>query len=282
MERNNYSYHNYNAEYYNQAHQENAQYGFQPGAGQTSGVSAGAPTANEQNAQFLAGFESYAQGAPLEECSTTLDFGRYATNHGQLTREGQAMCNNLSRDEVRYVAQALENRSNNYYGRSQSPEPVELSFAKGLEKYAQGVPLRDCSDTIDFRHYVSDTGRLTGRGRQLRSHMSGDGQQRVDRALASRHEKESKAPAYFLASLDRYAKGAPMEKCSKRISIDRYVTNDGYLKPEGEALYGHLNPEKRGRVDDALAARRMMTGNRSANLHQRELGSYHPAHSPRR
>ncbi|MEJ2046111.1 MAG: hypothetical protein P8X89_22875 [Reinekea sp.] len=310
MERNNYnySYHNYNAEYYNQAHQENAQYGFQPEAGQTSGVSTGASTASEQNSEFLAGFERYAQGAPLEDCSTTLNFRRYVTNHGRLTREGRALRSNLSQDEQRYVDQALTTRENIYNdksksedtieflcgglslssgglvksGRSKNRESVEVSFVKGLEKYAWGSPAKDCSETIDFSRYATNSGSLTGAGNNLRSRMSVDGQQQVDHALRTRQRNESLAPERFLAGLNLYASGESMEMCSMNVSFDRYVTNDGHLQPEGKALYERLSPEDKDRVDDALIARRMMTANRSTNLRQREVGANYPTYFPRR
>ncbi|MEJ2042823.1 MAG: hypothetical protein P8X74_08735 [Reinekea sp.] len=210
---NNYGLYNYNIDhYYSQASQENAQYASQPEAGQTSGVSASASMANERvKVQFLAGLERYAQGVPLNECSTTLEFGCLVTNSGRLTREGHALYrSNLSRDEQQRVDLALHSR-------------------------------------------------------------------RINQFTSSARVEEG-----FLASLENYVRGVSAMDCSRDIPINRYITDDGHLQPgPGESLYNSLSSDDRERVDQALTVRREVIGNRSAYVQRREVGGNHSPYFPR-
>ncbi|MEJ2046109.1 MAG: hypothetical protein P8X74_19800 [Reinekea sp.] len=289
MERNNnYSFHNYHTDYYNQTPQENTQHAAQPEVGQTSGAS----TASEQvKVQFLAGLENYAQGALLEDCSTTLNFRHYVTNHGRLTREGRALYRNLPPDQQQWADQALNSRRNDYVNRSTNNEPVELRFLAALDRHEQGVPLRENSETINFSRFIDRDGQLTSSGQAVYRRLPWGAQQHVNQALQrARVRSEERLTNHnnrveerFLASLDNYARGLSMEECSRHISIDRYVTDDGHLQPRrGESLYNRLSDDDKYRVDQALTARREVRGNRSTYLQQREVAGNHPTYVPRR
>ncbi|MEJ2066067.1 MAG: hypothetical protein P8X74_22780 [Reinekea sp.] len=184
MERTHYSFHN-NTNYYNEAH-ENVQHASQPGIGQTSGAS----TSNEQvKVQFLAGFESYAQGVPLQDCSATLNFQNYATDYGKLTREGAALYSDLPPNEQQRVDQALYSRSENYH-MPKASRGTQASFLVALKEYAQGASLKRCSEGagINLKHYVTDDGYLKpGRGEVLyNSIVDSDEKAWVDQALDTR------------------------------------------------------------------------------------------------
>ncbi|MEJ2042825.1 MAG: hypothetical protein P8X89_06085 [Reinekea sp.] len=280
MERTHNSFHNYSANYYSQAHQENAQYASQPGVGQTSGASAANMRVGEQ---FLAGLNKYAQDAPLKDCSATLDFEVYVTDDGKLTGEGQALCNNLPPGEQWQVNRALQLRGDMYY----MPQEVKVGrFLAGLELCERGGLMLEQSSqeaSINLNRYITDDGNLQpGQGEALYNSLSMEDQITVDLALRFIGERQlhmDRIP--FMASLENYARGAPITACSGDVPFSRYVTDDGYLEDRGESLYDILSDNEADRLDAALLARRKVSANRSAYVQQREVGGYQPTYFQR-
>ncbi|MEJ2041973.1 MAG: hypothetical protein P8X89_01715 [Reinekea sp.] len=147
--------------------------------------------------------------------------------------------------------------------RRKTSTQVEESFLAGLDHYAQGVSLKDCSAIIEFRFYASDQGHLRKKGRELRDRLPEQDQARVDRALLSRRifwlnraMTNSSVEERFLAGLDPYVRGAQLKDCSATISYRRYVSSDGHLTPTGQTLYDKMSAEDQTRVNQALLSRR--------------------------
>ncbi|MEJ2046365.1 MAG: hypothetical protein P8X89_24185, partial [Reinekea sp.] len=213
--------------------------------------------------RFLAGLENYAQGASLKGCSETLAFKNYATDDGVLRQAGKDVCKGLSAEDLNRVNQALLRRREHYLGRAMNKAPVEERFLAGLENYARGARLVDCSATLPFNKYVTDSGLLLPSGEALRKSLSAEDQARVNEALFHRSEAYSKqakdmssTKERFLASLDNYAQGLLLNECSKDITLRVYLSDDGRLQPKrGLPLYNKLSRNDKERVDKALAAR---------------------------
>jgi hypothetical protein len=224
---------------------------------------------------FLEDLENYAQGAPLNECSATLNFGRYVTNNGRLHKEGEELYARLLPEARARVDQALRSRRERYNARSAANGTTVERFLAGLENYAQGVPLKDCSATLPFKNYVTDKGRLHPLGGTLRKSLSPQDQMRLSQALLRRHELHAKGvmdkdpyEERFLAAIDVYARGVPINKCSTDVYLNKYVTDDGYLQPgRGESLYNKLSRDDKARVDQALTDRgKIITQRTSADV----------------
>ncbi|MEJ2044549.1 MAG: hypothetical protein P8X89_14875 [Reinekea sp.] len=222
--------------------------------------------------RFLAGLDNYARGAPLAHCSATLKFSIYVTDSGYLHPDGEYLRDRLPQGEQAQLDDALLSRRKFYSSKANraNKAPVEERFLAGLDKYAQGVPLINCSTTIDFGSYVTDTGSLRPRGVGLRKNLLPKDQDRLNAALIARHELHSnranKAPVEerFLAGLDNYAQGVQLDSCSATLSFDIYVTDDGKLHRDGRGLYKRLSPQDQNRVNQALAVRRRMAAERIA------------------
>ncbi|MEJ2044985.1 MAG: hypothetical protein P8X74_22300, partial [Reinekea sp.] len=217
--------------------------------------------------RFLAGLENYAQDVSLKDCSATLPFKNYVTDNGFLRQAGQNVCEGLSPEDLDRVNQALLRRSEHYSNRATNNAPVEERFLAGLENYARGVRLADCSATLPFRKYVSDSGLLYSRGEALLQSLSEEDQARVNEALLRRSDIYSKqtkkntknttpVEERFLASLDNYERGALLNRCSRDIRLENYLSYDGRLQPgRGQPLYDRLSQDDQERVDKALTAR---------------------------
>ncbi|MEJ2044385.1 MAG: hypothetical protein P8X89_14025, partial [Reinekea sp.] len=217
--------------------------------------------------RFLAGLKAYERGAPLKDCSSSVKFGMYASADGRLHKKGVSLCVGLSQDDKVRVKQALDSRNRIYHEFLASRERL----LAGLDKYAQGVQLKDCSATFSFRSYLSDDGHLHKPGKTLYGNLSSEDQERVYQALISRREiylkrvmDKNSVEERFLASLDNYASGVPLNKCAKNIRIALYVTDCGRLKQDrqGLSLYNKLGPDEKLRVNQALAARRKIVTER--------------------
>jgi hypothetical protein len=216
--------------------------------------------ADEETIQerFLAGLDNYVQGAQLKDCSATLSFRVYVSDDGCLKKRGRGLRASLSPEGQEQLDKALLSRKNFYRERP----TIARHFLAGLDNYAQGVPLKDCSANLKFSSYVSDDGRLHELGRDVRAGLSPEDQDRVDRALLSRSDfywaqAMAKAPVEerFLAGLDNYAQGALLSECSATLEYKSYVSDDGFLKERGQRLRTALLPEDRARLDQALLLR---------------------------
>ncbi|MEJ2065841.1 MAG: hypothetical protein P8X74_21610 [Reinekea sp.] len=219
---------------------------------------------------FLAGFDKYAQGCELKDCSEDIKFATYITSNGRLRGMGQIQYNALEQRDKDRVDKALESRQEILAGRSVANIRVMEGFLGGLEAYASGASLKNCSATINFSTYVTTTGSLREQGRTLRESLPQRDKDRVDRALAARKRIKVELVAYndtamdgFLGGLDAYASGAQLKDCSATIKFSQYVTTDGRLLTEGERMYKKLKGGPgEAQVNEALAARRRFAAQR--------------------
>ncbi|MEJ2041978.1 MAG: hypothetical protein P8X74_13275 [Reinekea sp.] len=214
--------------------------------------------------RFLAGLDKYAQGVPLKNCSATLQYRSFVTKDGRLTIWGEDLRAGLSQKDQERVNQALLSRNRIYREREMDNGTVEARFLAGLDNYARGVQMDECSATLAFGSYLFDDGYLRPKGQHLRDSLPQGDQERIDEALLARREISlnqamDNAPIEerFLATLDAYASGVPIISCSRNIFLNKYVTDDGYLQPErGQSLYNKLSQDEQTRVDQALLSRR--------------------------
>ncbi|MEJ2045950.1 MAG: hypothetical protein P8X74_18985 [Reinekea sp.] len=224
--------------------------------------------------RFLEGLDNYAQGVQLKDCSVTLQFKHYATDNGHLHKAGQDVCKGLSPKDLARVNQALLCRRESYLKRAMANPTVAERFLAGLDNYAQGVQLKDCSETIQFNDYVTDDGRLHPLGQNLRNNLPLEDQARLNQALLCRRESYSNrtmanpsVEKRFLASLDNYARGLLLGECAENIKLRIYVSDDGRLQQgrgQGQSLYHSLSWDDKMRVDQALTARRKIYAQRIA------------------
>jgi hypothetical protein len=238
---------------------------------------AGKETTRER---FLAGLDNYARGDRLVNCSATIGFRRYVTDDGHLHKAGEDLCASLSAEDQERVNWALTARSR----WAAANEPVEKRFLAGLDLYAQGVPLADCSATLIYRNYVSDNGHLQPHGQIVFDSLSTEDQERVNQALISRFNfyyaqlaTNDTVQERFLAVLDDYAEGVPLAKCSRDIHLSLYITDDGHLRPnKGRPLYNKLSPADKTLVDQALAAREQIFTQRVAKEMDQFMATLEP------
>jgi hypothetical protein len=224
--------------------------------------------------RFLAGLDNYAQGARLVDCSATLKFNYYVTDDGHLHKAGKDLYKGLFPEDQERVSQALHRRSECCLYQAMAKAPVEERFLAGLDKYAQGVPLKYCSSTLNFKSYVTDNGLLHQPGKTLRKRLSAEDQARIDQALLCRRDNYTsrllnKAPVEkrFLACLDKYERGLKLSKCAEDIHLGTYLTDDGRLLQglgQGQSLYSRLSSDDQARVNRALTARRRIFTQRTS------------------
>ncbi|MEJ2042023.1 MAG: hypothetical protein P8X89_01975 [Reinekea sp.] len=193
---------------------------------------------------FLAGFEKYARGKPLADCSADIKFGTYVTSNGRLREMGQIQYDALEQRDKDRVDKALKDRQEVLAGRLASNFKAVKGFLGGLEAYASGAQLKDCSAIIRFSTYVTAKGFLREQGRTLRESLSPRDKDRVDQALAARKRIQAELIATndtamdgFLGGLETYASGAQLQDCSATIKFSNYVTTDGHLLKEGKRQY---------------------------------------------
>ncbi|MEJ2044389.1 MAG: hypothetical protein P8X89_14045 [Reinekea sp.] len=217
-------------------------------------------------ARFLAGLEAFERGASLKDCSPSLPFYDYIRSDGRLVKKGISLSKTLTAEEKERLVQAIVAR-NQAIATRQGARPKRLPdedmnkehFLAGLGKYGQGFQLKDCSATLKFKTYVTDKGRLTKAGRELRNSLPLKDRERLNQALRSRKQAAYVPVAErFLAGLDNYAQGVQLKDCSATISFRNYVSDDAHLHEQGKILFKSLSPEDQARVNRALFCRREM------------------------
>jgi hypothetical protein len=211
--------------------------------------------------RFLAALDNYAQGVPLVNCASTFEFRSYIADDGHLHKRGQELYDGLSPNDQERVNKAILSRCQIIYERLADKDTATERFLAGLDNYAQGLPLKDCSTTLQYRYYVSNDGYLQKPGRGVYKSLSPEDQERVNQALDSRkraYRKQLTSAARFLAGLDKYAEGAPLKGCSATLHFRLFATDNGQLQQPGRALYESLSPEDQERVDRALISRRQI------------------------
>jgi hypothetical protein len=230
--------------------------------------------------RFLAGLEAFGRGVPLKNCSSSLRFYEYIHNNGCMIRKGLALYNQLTEAEKTRLNQAIIARQGAKVIRLADENTVKERFLAGLDNYAQGARLVDCSATLQFKHYVTDSGFLRQAGKEVCKGLPPEALAWVNQALFRRREfclKREKANASveerFLASLDNYAQGVPLANCSTVLQVDVYVTSDGKLHTKGEALRKSLSAEDQARLNQALLRRRDIYLMNKASVEERFLAS---------
>ncbi|MEJ2044663.1 MAG: hypothetical protein P8X74_13475 [Reinekea sp.] len=215
---------------------------------------------NSTRTRILQGLEAYASGATLIACSATIRFDAFLSTDGHLLPRGQSLYNKLNQEDKDRVDQALKSRKENV-------DKVRTSFMEGLEAYANGAPLTDCSETLNFNSYVSARGYLHEQGTSLYNRLGQGDKNRIDDALSARQKihfnrittNDTPMDA-FLGGLDAYASGAPLKDCSATIKFSSYATSDGRLLLPGKRLYKKLvGGAGEAMVNKALADRRRIT-----------------------
>ncbi|MEJ2064267.1 MAG: hypothetical protein P8X74_13470 [Reinekea sp.] len=218
----------------------------------------------EVEKQFLAGLDKYAQGHQLKDCSATINFYSYITQDGYLHPEGTAVYNRLEQKDKDRVDQALADRKVFHSRKLYSDNSTGMRVLEGLEAYASGAPLKECSATIKFSSYFSSDGHLQPCGKSLYNGLKQEDKDRIDQALKDRKENSDKIRTNFLEGLGAYASGAPLKNCSKAIHFDVYVSTKGYLHERGKNLYDRLEQGDKDRVLEALLCRQTILVERTS------------------
>ncbi|MEJ2046399.1 MAG: hypothetical protein P8X74_13505 [Reinekea sp.] len=201
---------------------------------------------------FLASLDQYAQGCSLSDCSATI---RYVTDAGHLKPKGTTLYNKLEQEDKDRVDRALEDRKVFNTRKPYSDNSTRTRILEGLEAYASGTALKECSATIQFSGYFSTDGRLLQAGERLYDGLKQEDKDRIDQALKDRKENSDKARTSFLNGLEAYANGALLKECSETIQFDLYVSAKGYLHERGKLLCERLEQGDKDRVNNALRAR---------------------------
>ncbi|MEJ2044386.1 MAG: hypothetical protein P8X89_14030 [Reinekea sp.] len=210
---------------------------------------------------FLEGLDNYERGALLKDCSASLSFKDYVSDDGHLKKAGETLRAGLPPELQERVDQALLSRR--HWVRMRGDKPVEERFLAGLDKYAQGAQLKDCSATLSFKDYVTDDGHLHPRRQSLYDGLSQDDKTRVDEALTARGKKYTqriaKDVANFMAALVPYANGLSLRDCGTLSGLTKkvfaYLTPEGGLTYKGQRLIENLQPSELNKVLDAIKER---------------------------
>ncbi|MEJ2046468.1 MAG: hypothetical protein P8X74_24065, partial [Reinekea sp.] len=212
----------------------------------------------EVKEQFLASLEKYAQGDTLEGCSATIYFSLYVTDSGNLRERGKTLYDKLEQKEKDQVDQALADRKVFYSHRPYSDNSTRTRIMEGLEAYVSGAPLKNCSETINFPKYLTDDGKLASKGEALYNGLEQEDKDRIDQALEARKLSRpfNTYVKSFMESLEAYANGTSLRRCSATIPLTAYVSARGHLYGPGIDLYNRLGEQDKNRVTDALNARR--------------------------
>jgi hypothetical protein len=217
----------------------------------------------EVKEQFLASLDKYAHGYTLDGCSTTIDLNAYLNDAGYLRPKGIVLYNKLEQKDKDLVDQALADRQDRK-GSKEGPvsDKVRSSFLEGLDAYANGALLRDCSATLSFDVYVTSKGTLHKRGEDLYNCLEQGDKDRIDDALRARREIpiDDTFMDDFLGGLEAYSRGAPLTECFATVHFSTYVTSDGRLLPAGKRLRKKLaGREEEILINKALADRKRIT-----------------------
>jgi hypothetical protein len=265
----------YSSDYYNQA---DGQHASQPEAGQTSsGPSWSLPTQGQPRPYLDLNFpppggvdwhssipENYYQihqqgdqyAFPPEAGQTDQSIALEAGSHNDIPAE-------LSNPQIR---------------RRGASAQVKEGFLAGLEKYAQGYQLKECSENVSFKAYITDKGNLHKSGKSLYDNLKPEERDRVNQAISSRREfyaeqstkmNRVSTEARFLSGLENYESGKSLRQCAKDIAFRNYVTSEGDLQfPRGIELYRRSGPNVQERIDQALATRKAIAAaTRDRDIH---------------
>jgi hypothetical protein len=217
--------------------------------------------------RFLAALEAFERGTPMSGCSSTFRFNNYINNNGKMIGRGVSLYKKFTPAEKTRLDQAIIARKGAMLNKLAETETVAERFLAGLDKYEQGFQLKDCSATLGYRFYVSDSGDLIKDGVNLYAGLLPKDRDRVDQALASRKREyiARSAPTKFLAGLDNYAQGLPLANCSATLSFRSYIADDGHLHKAGQELYDRLLPVDQDRVKRAIVSRCQIVYDRLAD-----------------
>jgi hypothetical protein len=219
---------------------------------------------------FLEGLEAYARGAPLTKCSATIPFQAYASAKGHLYGPGKFQYDRLEERDKNRVIDALNARREIYYGRIATNDTAMERFFGGLEAYANGATLQDCSPYIRFSNYVTTDGHLLKEGKGLYNKLDRDGKSWVDQMLTTRRrmaaEQISGDLPHFLAALEPYSNGLDLQTCGKKSDlkvkreryqrVERYLTPEGGLTAKGKLLIENLPPNEQADVLSKVGRRK--------------------------
>jgi hypothetical protein len=216
--------------------------------------------------RFLASLEAFAQGFDLKDCSSSLKLSNYIKDDGSMTYKlGTDLYRQFADEDKELLRQAIINRQES----KSTKDLVKIGFLAGLDNYAQGVPLSDCSETLGFRFYVSNDGKLHKHGEALRARLSPEDQDRVNAALVARRRKVVEELSgdlpYFMTALKPYGEGLDLKACANQPGLQgkeryqkvvRYLTREGGLTAKGELLIENLPPTQQNFVLYRLEQRR--------------------------
>ncbi|MEJ2041979.1 MAG: hypothetical protein P8X74_13280 [Reinekea sp.] len=210
--------------------------------------------------RFLAGLDKYAQGVQLKDCSSSLNFSTYIRKDGRMLKNGLTLNTKLTAAEKALLDQAVASRKE----RLLDNRSIKDHFLAGLDRYAQGAKLKDCSATIQFRFYVSTDGRLHQPGRYLRATLSSQDQARLDQALIDRGriitQHTSADVDQFRTTLKPYGEGLNLLQCGDQSGLKNkvfmYLTPKGGLTYKGKRLIENLQPDQQIDVWYAIEKRR--------------------------
>jgi hypothetical protein len=258
----NYSTADYNNhEYYSQPYQEYGQHSSQPETGQTfGGVAASGPswsytTPGQPQSYPDSNFPQWIPPSP--SLGSDLE---YLLRTPQPTPLENILQNDASPEPPELPGPSKAQTGVKKRRRRDFAEIREL-FLAGLDNYAQGRPLKHCSETLYFFQYVTDAGERKADGDSLYNRLEQKDKDRFDQAIADRKACKKgpdadKVRTSFMEALHAYANGASLTDCSANISFDVYVSSKGYLNDKGKKLYNRLEQEDKDRIDEALYARK--------------------------
>ncbi|MEJ2044707.1 MAG: hypothetical protein P8X74_06660 [Reinekea sp.] len=213
--------------------------------------------------RFMEGLEAFEQGVSLKKCSPFLQFRDYIYKDGSLTKKGRTLYRQFTPEEKARFNQAIIARQGAKLIRLADDDTVKERFLAGLNSYAEGVKLIDCSATIAIKNYVTTEGALSQRGHQLYLSLPPEEQKRVDQALTARARIFTQGAAKdvdkFMAALKPYANGLTLQACGKwsglKSKASMYLTSEGGLTPKGNRLIENLQPDQLNEVWNAIGER---------------------------
>ncbi|MEJ2066054.1 MAG: hypothetical protein P8X74_22715, partial [Reinekea sp.] len=214
---------------------------------------------------FLEGLEAYANGAALKDCSKTIHFDNLVTTSGQLHERGKRLFKRLEQGDKDRVHDALSRRNKIHIERMATNDTPMDDFLGGLETYASGAPLKDCSTTNRLYPYATNDGRLRRAGERLSRRLEGgEGMALVNNALTTRKtkaaEKISGDLPNFLKALEPYSNGLDLQTCGEQSGLKKkakkYLTPEGGLTVKGELLIQNLPLEEQLEVLNKVGRRK--------------------------
>jgi hypothetical protein len=252
----------YNHDNYSQAYQEYDQHTHQPETGQTSGrVAASGPSqsypAPDQTQPYLdLNFPPWIPPSP--------SLGR--DSEYLLPPQPTPLENIIQNDVLSYAQSAVNPQDRKVFTTHKlfRGNSTKARILEGLEAYASGTPLNECSATIRFSTYFSTDGCLSLAGRSLYNRLEQGDKDRVINALQTRRrmaaEQISGDLPHFLAALEPYSNGIDLLECGRQSGLKKkaamYLTSEGGLTSKGKLLIENLSPEQQTYVSNMLEQRR--------------------------